>query len=152
MEPSTYLLKKGTVLYRGDTPFYLDNKNKPEASLSLEKKPTFFASDPDDVAQYGIIYGWVVSDDIEEAKLRFRDLDTDLNLIYFDQSGLTDLEVWDLMREFGGYIISNSSFSWWAAFLRRNHESLVCAPSPWFQGMNNPELLIPEDWIKVNSL
>jgi len=95
---------------------------------------------------------WVVSDDIEEAKLRFRDLDTDLNLIYFDQSGLTDLEVWDLMREFGGYIISNSSFSWWAAFLRRNHESLVCAPSPWFQGMNDPELLIPEDWIKVNSL
>ena len=65
MEPSTYLLKKGTLLYRGDTPFYLDNKKKPEASLSLEKKPTFFASDPDDVAQYGIIYGWVVSDDIE---------------------------------------------------------------------------------------
>ena len=48
-------------MYRGDTPYYLENK---ETLTPLQNKPTFFALKPDDVAQYGIIYGWEVPDDI----------------------------------------------------------------------------------------
>ena len=96
MEPSTYLLKKGTVLYRGDTPFYLYNKDKPIDSLSLEKKPTFFGSDPDDVAQYGIIYGWVVSDDIELPLLDNHDVMTEI------YNGATP-EVQKVMKDNYGY-------------------------------------------------
>ena len=75
MEPRTYLLKKGTHLYRGDTPYFLNMGSKMEKngkrtillseSLHLEDKPTFFALEPDQVYQYGIIYGWEVPDDIE---------------------------------------------------------------------------------------
>ncbi len=75
MEPRTYLLKKGTHLYRGDTPYFLNMGSKMEKngkrtillseSLHLEEKPTFFALEPDQVYQYGIIYGWEVPDDIE---------------------------------------------------------------------------------------
>jgi hypothetical protein len=57
----TYTLRKGTTLYRGDTPYYLENK---ETLTPLQNKPTFFALNPDDVAQYGIIYGWEVTEDI----------------------------------------------------------------------------------------
>ena len=48
-------------MYRGDTPYYLENK---ETLTPLQNKPTFFALKSDDVAQYGIIYGWEVPDDI----------------------------------------------------------------------------------------
>jgi len=65
MDPTTYTLHKGTILYRGDTPFYLKNKNKHPESLFLEpNKPIFFALSPADVEQYGIIYGWEVPYDI----------------------------------------------------------------------------------------
>jgi hypothetical protein len=52
-------------------------------------------------------------------------------------------------------IISNSTFSWWAAYLNQNKEKVVVSPDPskmWF-GPNNAHLdtkdLIPSDWILV---
>lgn len=49
-------------------------------------------------------------------------------------------------------IISNSSFSWWAAWLNQNPNKIVIAPSIWF-GPGNSHLsvvdLIPESWIKL---
>jgi hypothetical protein len=70
---------------------------------------------------------------------------------FFNQSGLSDVEVWDLMRHFSAYIISNSTFAWWAAFLRENQGAPVYAPDPWFQGMASPNKLIPEDWTRVKA-
>lgn len=95
---------------------------------------------------------WVISDDIQVAEVYLRELRIEHNLRFVNQEGLSDLEVWNLMRSFSGYIISNSSFAWWAAFLRKKIHAPVCAPVPWFQGMNDPELLLPKDWIKVSSL
>lgn len=95
---------------------------------------------------------WVISDDIKAAEVYLRDLVIEQNVRFVDQEGLSDLEVWDLMRNFAGYVISNSSFAWWAAFLRKEVHAPVCAPIPWFKGMNDPELLLPKDWIKVSSL
>lgn len=61
--PETYTIREGTTLYRGDTPFYLANKDvQPK---SLEQKTTFFGLEPDDVKQYGIIHSWTVPQDIE---------------------------------------------------------------------------------------
>ena len=95
---------------------------------------------------------WVISDDIQAAEVYLRDLIIEQNVRFVDQKGLSDLEVWDLMRNFAGYVISNSSFAWWAAFLRKEVDAPVCAPIPWFKGMKDPELLLPKDWIKVSSL
>ena len=64
----------------------------------------------------------------------------------------SDVEVWDLFRHFKGYIISNSSFSWWAAFLRKDRTAPVFCPDPWFQGMKDPDSLIPHEWHKVAAL
>jgi len=61
--PETYIIREGTILYRGDTPFYIANKDV--QSRSLEQKPTFFGLEPDDVKQYGIIHSWTVPQDIE---------------------------------------------------------------------------------------
>lgn len=48
-----------------------------------------------------------------------------------------------------GNIISNSSFSWWGAYLNKKAERVVC-PWPWFTSAKKPQMthLLPEDWIK----
>lgn len=94
---------------------------------------------------------WVFSDDIKGAKAILENFESNLEFLFFEQEELTDIEVWSLMRYFKGYIIANSSFSWWGAFLRMDKSAPVCVPKPWFKGMRDPNLLIPADWIQVES-
>ncbi len=55
-------------------------------------------------------------------------------------------QTFEVMRFGKGYVIANSTFSWWAAFLSYENAPTVVAPTPWFAGMNSPELLIPGNW------
>jgi hypothetical protein len=57
----------------------------------------------------------------------------------------------ELMRLGLGYIIANSSFSWWGAMLSKHPNPTVIAPNKWFKNLADPACLIPPGWIKVNS-
>jgi hypothetical protein len=49
-------------------------------------------------------------------------------------------------------VISNSTFSWWGAWLNNNIEKIVIAPQKWFADdeMNKQTKdLIPEKWIRL---
>lgn len=57
----------------------------------------------------------------------------------------------EVMRLGKGYVIANSSFSWWGARLSKSSEPVVVAPKPWFVNLREPDFLIPSSWIRVNG-
>ncbi|WP_243347477.1 alpha-1,2-fucosyltransferase [Parabacteroides sp. FAFU027] len=88
----------------------------------------------------------LVSNDIEWCKKQFKGEN-----FYFaeNESAVVDLYLQSLCKN---NIISNSSFSWWGAWLNPNLEKKVLVPDPWF-GISTKNMdasdLIPEGWIKV---
>lgn len=55
-----------------------------------------------------------------------------------------------LMSQASQLVISNSTFSWWAAAHSQSSTSIY-APTKWFELRNNPVDLYPNSWIKVQS-
>jgi hypothetical protein len=60
-------------------------------------------------------------------------------------------ETLSLMRIGSGFILANSTFGWWGAFLARSESAAVIFPSPWFHGMKEPVGLFPKEWVSVSS-
>lgn len=66
----------------------------------------------------------------------------------FDGIPATTLEI---MRLGSGYVIANSSFSWWGAALSKNPNATVVSPDKWFKALNDPLDLIPPNWLRLPS-
>lgn len=90
----------------------------------------------------------VFSDDIEWCKENFKHL----NCTFIS---LQDYEDFILMSFCKDNIISNSTFSWWAAYLNKNQNKKVICPDykkwfgPGYLHLNNIDLY-PENWIQIN--
>jgi hypothetical protein len=93
---------------------------------------------------------WLFTNDEEYAKSYLpQDLIEQIDFIPGPlHSPAEDLE---LLRYGSGYVIGNSTFSWWGAFLRYDSEALVVSPSPWYSKMKEPKFLIPNDWLSLSS-
>jgi hypothetical protein len=87
----------------------------------------------------------VFSDDIPFAKTYFEG-----DRFAFDESK-TDLEAFNLASSCDGHIISNSSFSWWWAFLSPHANKKVICPieTSWFAD-KQIRTRVPKDWIQVD--
>lgn len=87
----------------------------------------------------------VFSDDIEWCRENLK-LE---NVVYIE--GGKDYNELYLMSLCDNNIISNSSFSWWGAWLNENKNKKVIGPKIWFGNAinHNTSDILPEGWIKI---
>lgn len=58
-------------------------------------------------------------------------------------------ETLELMRYGDAYILSNSTFSWWAAQLSYAKNPRIIVPEKWFRTASEPVNLIPQSWERL---
>jgi hypothetical protein len=62
------------------------------------------------------------------------------------------LELLAKMRQGEVFLISNSTLSWWAAYICENPEKQVFVPFPWFRKLPEPVNFIPIDWNRLPAI
>lgn len=89
----------------------------------------------------------IFSDEIKLAKKKLSFLK---NKIFFDQKTNSDpITTMYYMTKCNDFIISNSTFSWWAAYLCENQNKNVICPLNWFVSKKYKKISYEKSWIKI---
>ena len=91
---------------------------------------------------------WLFSNDVNQARNYISE--EYQSLVRIIDPNLSAAETLQIMRLGSAYVISNSTFGWWGAFLSRAENPLVIYPSPWFLKLETPFGLCPPNWIGRN--
>jgi hypothetical protein len=94
---------------------------------------------------------WIFTDE-EELVEKYISPPPKFSVRVIGESGLNPAETLELMRHGSAFVIANSTFSWWAAFLSYQIGCTTIMPSPWFQNMPSPVGIKPQDWIEIEFL
>lgn len=91
------------------------------------------------------------SDEISWVKTNFNSLNLSYNVVYIDQLGVypPNYEL-ILLSRFCNIVISNSTFSWWSAWLSKDLNKIIVYPKIWFKNQElNKQIqsLFEENWI-----
>lgn len=88
---------------------------------------------------------WLFSDQPKDALRRIPQQYRD-RIRLIENDDLDSAETLKIMSLCQGYVIANSSFSWWAAALSDFENPVVVSPKPWFIQLPEPTDLIPPHW------
>ena len=124
----------GISVRRGDYLMLQDNHCVLDTAYYQEVLNTYFQNNIDQI--------YIFSDDLDWCKTVFGK-----DVIYIQDNIGTQLFLMSKMKHF---IMSNSTFAWWGAYLNQNDGTIV-TPTPWFgpnnKNLNTDDLYYPT-WIK----
>jgi hypothetical protein len=89
---------------------------------------------------------FIFSDDINLVKNTFLIFNDKKHIFIDTKSSFSDLY---LMSNCKNFIIANSTFSWWGAWLSKNRHKIVCAPKKWLSAKISTPDIIPKSWVKI---
>ena len=90
---------------------------------------------------------YVFSDEISGAKQNLKGENVKFISHNSGSNSYLDMYLMSLCKHF---VIANSTFSWWAAWLAENKKKKVIIPSPWIKG-SKCKGLYPKDWIVLET-
>jgi hypothetical protein len=93
---------------------------------------------------------WVFSNDLPKARQLLQDLNVE-GIVFIEDDWNSSVLTLEIMRLGVGYIIANSTFSYWAAMLSHDKAKIVFAPDPWFLGQPSPKMILHPDWLTIKS-
>ena len=88
---------------------------------------------------------WVFTNDIAKVK-DYLDESNQAKYRFFDSNQFTSAENLEIMKIGDGYVLSNSTYSWWGAFLNHKDPVSIIIPSKWYRSTPEPLDLIPKSW------
>jgi len=89
---------------------------------------------------------FIFSDDIELVKKTFFFFNKEKFIFIDTKSSINDLH---LMSNCKHFIIANSTFGWWGAWLSKNKHKIICAPKNWLRAKISTPDIIPDCWVKI---
>ena len=82
------------------------------------------------------------SKDIQWIKTHYH-FSKEVRYVDMNNTGIDDFYLMTLCHDF---VISNSTYSWWAAYLAKNEKKIVVAPRPWINFDYGYEGIYCKDW------
>jgi hypothetical protein len=93
---------------------------------------------------------WLFSDEPKKA-IGMMPEKLPLEIRVIDEKTFSSAETMEVFRMGVGYVIANSTFSWWGAYLSYSLNPYVIYPEPWFRAVEPPDKLTPEAWEGINA-
>ena len=93
---------------------------------------------------------WIFSDSPDIVLNEIENSDLGKAEVIISPPEVTANEILYLMSRGKRIVISNSTFSWWAAYFSQDHTK-VFAPEFWFRDRKDPVDLIPPHWMKISN-
>lgn len=148
IEGLNYIVKDSIAVHirRGD---YLLEVNKYFGLLSHEYYSEAIASILS-LRKFDRIYLFSDSPISHTIKSKLKIIFSKLDVVDAHEHNINDVSTLAILSQFEGHVISNSTFSWWGAYLANNNK-IVAAPNVWFKHHLEPNLIYPENWITAKS-
>ncbi|EPI05691.1 glycosyltransferase, family 11 [Enterococcus faecalis 13-SD-W-01] len=94
---------------------------------------------------------FVFSDDIKWSREWWKkEFDTQYS-VHFEKGSDSLSDKLYMMSRCKHFIISNSTFSWWAQWLSVHEEKIIISPDKWSKISERQQILIDNAWIKINT-
>ena len=89
---------------------------------------------------------WVFSDDLKSAKKYLSHISALKDARWIGNVDNSTSSTLDLLRYGRAYVLGNSTFSWWGAYLSHTPDAPVIAPRPWLKGTMTPDNFYLPHW------
>ncbi len=92
----------------------------------------------------------IVSDDIKWCENNFEHKE-DIIFVHQEKSKIGYVSDLWLLTQCQHAIISNSTFSWWGAWLGENENSIIISPKNWTRQVEHSPNIVPDRWIQMDN-